>query len=164
MSLTDSEGILTILSAAGDGKIVLSTFDRNENLKKSEEKSFLPLYPLCVASSKIKCSSNILSVVATSDYNLRFFICSTNSSNDFAQRCEIKIGWVQQASKCSNLISSGKFIQSARRIEKLSTNRKMYRIHICEMKMKNSAGVECVMEFLGSKEGFNRVCSINSPI
>ena len=27
--------------------------------------------------------------------------------------------------------------------------------------MKNSAGEECVMKFLGSREGFHRVCSID---
>ena len=29
-----------------------------------------------------------------------------------------------------------------------------------EMRMKKSAGEECVMKFLGSREGFHRVCSI----
>ena len=27
--------------------------------------------------------------------------------------------------------------------------------------MKNSAGEECVMKFVGSREGFHRVCSID---
>ena len=92
MSLIKCDGIITVLSAAGDGKIVFSTFDKNELSKKSDDKNFLPLYPLCVASSKIKSSSNVLSVVATSDYNLRVFITSTNSENDFIQKCEMKIG------------------------------------------------------------------------
>lgn len=92
LSLIECDEIITVLSAAGDGKIVFSTFDKNEKSKKSDDKNFLPLYPLCVASSKIKSSSNILSVVATSDYNLRFFITSTNSANDFIQKCEVKIG------------------------------------------------------------------------
>ena len=30
-----------------------------------------------------------------------------------------------------------------------------------EMRMKNSAGEECVMKFLGSREGFHRVSRIN---
>ena len=95
LSLIECDGIITVLSAAGDGKIVFSTFDKNELSKKSDDKNFLPLYPLCVASSKIKSSSNILSVVATSDYNLRVFITSTYSENDFIQKCEVKIGRVR---------------------------------------------------------------------
>ena len=30
-----------------------------------------------------------------------------------------------------------------------------------QMRMKNSAGEECVMKFLGSREGFHRFCSID---
>ena len=30
-----------------------------------------------------------------------------------------------------------------------------------EMIMKNSVGEKCVMKFLGSREGFHRVCSID---
>ena len=30
-----------------------------------------------------------------------------------------------------------------------------------EMRMQNSAGEECVMKFLGSREGFHRVCTIH---
>ena len=33
-----------------------------------------------------------------------------------------------------------------------------------EMRMKNSAGEECVMKFLGSREGFHRICSIDDSV
>ena len=41
-------------------------------------------------------------------------------------------------------------------------NTKRYDLYIgSEMIMKNSGGEVCVMEFLGSREGFHRVCSFD---
>lgn len=97
---------LIISSTAGDGKLVVTRVEKLTLEWKSIVKSYLPLFPLCVASSRIKAIDGVLIVLATSDYMLRFFILNSSNLPDdpLEEKCILKVGddWITnlEFSKC----------------------------------------------------------------